>query len=137
MHVRVVDASALGALIFGEPKADEITKILQDATMVAPALLWFEVASICLRKIKAHPSQEGQILKAFALARHLDIEMVEVEHSEVVELAKEVGITTYDASYLWVTLQLGGELITLDEKMRRALFTDSASGKYSRKSGSK
>ena len=120
MRVRVVDASALGALAFGEPKADEINNALQDATMVAPSLLWFEVASICLRKIKVHPSQEDQLLKGLALARQLDIKIVEVEHSEVVQLAKEVGITTYDASYLWVTLQLGGELVTLDEKMRKA-----------------
>jgi predicted nucleic acid-binding protein len=120
MRVRVVDASALGALAFGEPKADEINKALQDATMVAPALLWFEVASICLRKMKAHPSEGDQLLKAFALARQLDIKMVEVEHSEVVELAKEADITTYDASYLWVTLQVKGELVTLDEKMRKA-----------------
>ena len=120
MPVRVVDTSALGALAFGEPKADEISKALQDATMVAPALLWFEVASICLRKIKAHPSQEGQLLEAFVLARHLDIKIVEVEHSEVVQLAKEVGTATYDASYLWVALQVRGELVTLDEKMRKA-----------------
>jgi predicted nucleic acid-binding protein len=108
MRVRGVDACALGALVFGEPKAAEIAKPLEDATMVAPALLWFELASICLRKMKTHPMQEDQILKAFALACHLDIEIVEVEHSEVVELAKEIGITTYDASYVWVALQVRG-----------------------------
>jgi len=71
MLFRVVDASALGALVFGEPKAEEIAKALADAPMTAPALIWFELASICLRKLKAHPIQEKQILKAFDLARVL------------------------------------------------------------------
>ena len=120
MPVRVVDASALGALVFGEPKADDIAKALDDATIIAPALLWFELASICLRKIRVHPAQETEILRALSLARHLNIEIVEVEHSEVVELAKEMSITTYDASYVWVALQVRGELITLDQKMHKA-----------------
>lgn len=80
MPVRIVDASAMGALIFGEPKAEEIAKALEDSPMVAPALIWFELASICLRKIKTHPAQRDQILRAFNLGRKLTIEIVEVDH---------------------------------------------------------
>ncbi len=39
MPVRVVDASALGALLFGEPKAEEIAERLSGATLTAPAIL--------------------------------------------------------------------------------------------------
>lgn len=120
MRVRVVDASALGALVFGEPKADEIAKSLTNVTMVAPSLLWYELASICLKKIKSHPAVSDQILKAFSLARHLAIRIMEVDHSEVVELARAMGMTTYDASYLWLVFHLRGELVTLDEKIRKA-----------------
>ena len=120
MRVRVVDASALGALVFGEPKAEEIARMLADAPMAAPALLWFELASICLKKIKAHPTQTERIFEAFRLASHLPIEIVGVDHSAVVELAKETGLTTYDASYLWLVLHLQGDLVTLDRKMRKA-----------------
>ena len=120
MPVRIVDASALGALVFGEPKAEEIAKTLGDSPMAAPALIWFELASICLRKIKAHPAQRDQILGAFLLAGKLAIEIVEVDHWAVVNLADETGLTTYDASYLWLTGHLKGELITLDGKMQRA-----------------
>lgn len=120
MRARVVDASALGALVFGEPKAEEVAKAIGDGPMVAPALLWFELASICLRKIKAHPQQEDRILRAFDLASHLAIQIVEVDHLAVVELARETGLTTYDASYLWLAQHLQGELITLDKRMRGA-----------------
>ncbi len=120
MPVRVVDASALGALVFGEAKAEEIARNLEDSPMAAPALIWFEVASICLRKIKAHPAQRDQILGAFLMAGKLAIEIIEVDHWAVVNLADETGLTTYDASYLWLAGHLKGELITLDGKMQRA-----------------
>ena len=120
MPVRVVDASALGALVFGEPKAEEIAKRLGDSPLAAPALIWFELASICLRKIKAHPAQRDQILRAFLMAGKLAIEIVEVDYSAVVNLADETGLTTYDASYLWLARRLKGELITLDGKLQRA-----------------
>jgi len=120
MPVRVVDASALGALVFGEAKAEEIARTLGDSPMAAPALIWFEVASICLRKIKAHPAQREQILRAFMMAEKLAIEIVEVDHRAIVNLADETGLTPYDASYLWLARHLKGELITLDGKMQRA-----------------
>jgi predicted nucleic acid-binding protein len=106
--------------VFAEPKAEEIAKALADAPMVAPVLIWFELASICLGKLKAHPAQEKQILQAFDLARRLAIQTVEVEHLAVVELARKTGLTTYDASYLWLARHLPGDLVTLDRRMQAA-----------------
>jgi len=120
MPVRVVDASALGALVFGEPKAEEIAKTLGDSPMAAPALIWFEMASICRHKIKVHPTRRDQILRASLMAEKLAIEILEVDHPAVVKLAEETGLTTYDASYLWLARRLKGELITLDGKVQRA-----------------
>jgi predicted nucleic acid-binding protein len=121
MSVRVVDASALGALVFAEPKAEKIARDLEGSSLTAPALLWFEVASICLKKMTAYPSQRKEILAAFSLARQLPIQMVDVDHRAVVELARETGLTTYDASYLWLARQVGGKLVTLDRKLQKAL----------------
>ncbi len=123
MSVRVVDASALGALVFGEPEAEKISETLSDELLAAPALLWFELASICLKKIHAHPSQKSLILEAFEHARKLNIEIIEIDHLAVIELAKNAGLTTYDASYLWLALELRGALITLDTKMNKAMKT--------------
>jgi hypothetical protein len=50
MPVRVVDASALGALLFGESQAEGVAERLDDTELMAPALLWFEITSICLEK---------------------------------------------------------------------------------------
>jgi len=64
-----------------------------------------------------YPKQKEQILIAFLSARQLAIEVVEVNHLEVIELARETGLTSYDASYLWLALHLKAELITLDKKL--------------------
>ena len=46
MPVLIVDASAVGGLIFGEPQAKEIAEKLSRGPMAAPALIWFELASM-------------------------------------------------------------------------------------------
>ena len=120
MRVRVVDASALGALAFGEPEAGEIAEALGDWPLVAPALLWFEVASICLKKIETYGFQSREILAAFELAGDLAIDILDVDHPTVVELARRIGLTTYDASYLWLARELDGVLVTLDQHLRVA-----------------
>ena len=65
-------------------------------------------------------TNRSQEIKAFDFARRLAIQIVEVEHLAVVELARKTGFTTYDASYLWLARHLPGELVTLDRRMQAA-----------------
>ncbi len=120
MTVRVVDASALGALLFGEPRAEEVVRALGEEPLAAPALLPFELASVCLKKTMTHPDRSDAIVDAFGLFRRMSIDIVEVDHAETVLLARETGLTTYDASYLWLTRELSGQLVSLDDELRAA-----------------
>ena len=120
MTLYVVDASALGALLFGESKAEQIVETLGDGSLCAPSLLWFEMSSICLKKILAYPVKAEQITSAFSLLADLSIDAVDVNHGQVVQLAKDVGLSTYDASYLWLASQLKARLVTLDSKLLEA-----------------
>jgi len=36
---------------------------------------------------------------------------------QVIELADEKNLTTYDANYLWIAQKLNGDLVTLDQKL--------------------
>lgn len=121
MPARVVDASALGALLFGEPQAEEVAERLRNADLVAPAILQFEVASICLKKIKAQPRYTDKIFSAFMYLPSLAIQYIDIDHVKVIELAHEKKLTTYDASYLWLALKLKAELVTLDKKILQAV----------------
>ncbi len=43
-----------------------------------------------------------------------------MDHDGALELALTTGLTAYDASYLWLTRQLGAELVTLDKQLATA-----------------
>ena len=117
MRTLVVDASALGALVFGEPQAEEMSRALADATLVGPALLWFEMAAVAAKKIRHHPELEAAIRTALSLAFRLPIAIIDVDYGETVHLALKSNLTTYDASYLWLADHLDAELVTLDAKL--------------------
>ncbi len=121
MLVKVVDASAIGALLFGEPEGLNVAGRLSGSRLAAPELLFFEVASVCLKKLKRYPDRRQSILKAFEMLRRLAIESVEVDHAEVVLLAERNGLTAFDASYLWLARRLEAELVTLDQRLEKAL----------------
>lgn len=116
--VTVVDASAIAALLFGEPKADEVAERLEGRALVAPALLHFELASVCLKKLVGSPELRDQILQAFDLLGRLPIQIAQVDHTAAIRLAQEHGLSTYDASYLWLARALGAPLETLDARLR-------------------
>ena len=118
--IKIVDASALGALVFGEPEAEEVSAVISNCSMVAPYVPWFELSTICLKKIKKRPDKEDLLLNAFQLAQMLPIEMAAVDHPNVIRLAEKKQITTYDANYLWISQQLNGELVTLDRRLLAA-----------------
>jgi len=54
MAVKVVGASALAAIMFGEPDAEEVAARLEGASLVAPLLLGFEIVNLCLTKLRRH-----------------------------------------------------------------------------------
>ena len=120
MAVKVVDASAMAALLFGEPEADMIVARLDGARLTAPALLGFELANVCLIKGRRHPEQRGALRAGFHLRSRLQVETAAIDHDGVLELAHGTGLTAYDASYLWLARQLGAELVTLDRQLADA-----------------
>lgn len=89
--------------------------------MVAPTLLGFEVANICIKKIRRHPDQRDRLLAAFDLFAQIPIELVEVEFAGTLQLAEKTGLTAYDAAYLWLARRLDAELVTLDRKLDAAV----------------
>jgi predicted nucleic acid-binding protein len=117
---KVVDVSAMAALIFGEPEADAVAERLDSVKLVAPALFPFELANVFVVKRRRHPEHEKQLTEAFALRDRLGVEMRAVDLGETAELALATGLTAYDASYLWLARQLSAELVTLDKALERA-----------------
>ena len=119
----VVDASALAALVFEEPEGDTIQRRLDGATVYAPALLRFELANTAWKKIKRRPADAPKILAALAVALDDRSGLVwqDVDAADAVLLAQATGTTAYDASYLWLAASLGADLVTLDDRLAKAV----------------
>lgn len=118
----VVDASALAAIAFREPEGRALGARLDGAAVFAPSLLKFELASVAWQKARTYPAQANAIVRALtnALAPGAGINWRDVDHADVVLLARATGLSTYDASYLWLAGSLGADLVTLDARLARA-----------------
>jgi len=117
MPVKVVDASVVAAIVFGEPEAERAAALIDNAELVAPLLLRFEMTNIAWKKIKRHVKQADLVASGLRLALELDVDYVDVDHEAVLDLAVEKGVTAYDASYLWLSRKLKAPLVTLDERL--------------------
>jgi predicted nucleic acid-binding protein len=115
----VVDASAIGAIAFGEPEGPTLAAYLDGETLLAPALIDFELASVALKKARAHPEAGAKVNLALQAALTLPISRVGVPGQEALALAAATGLTTYDASYLWLARSRDAELVTLDAALQR------------------
>lgn len=123
-EARVVDASAVAALLFGEPQGPQVAEHLADSTLVAPVLLGFEVSSVCRKKALASPGDTDRLLAARSLVDRMGIQLFDVDHEQVIRLALARDVTVYDAAYLWLAERLGAELVTLDQELRRKARLD-------------
>ena len=119
--IKVIDASALGAVLFAEAEAEAVAARLRGGSLVAPSLLGYEIGNVCLTKLRANPAQRAEFLAAFGNWSDMGIDLVAVDHEGVLEVAEQFALTSYDASYLWLAQRLGAELVTLDRRLASAM----------------
>lgn len=115
----VVDASAIAAIVFGEPDAATIAAHIADETLVAPAIIDYELANIGWKKLRRHPDRALEMLASLARVRGLAITRVAAPVLDVITLALQTGLSADDAAYLWVALSRDTELVTLDRQLAR------------------
>lgn len=115
----VVDASAIGAMMFGEPEGPALAAHLEGETLLAPALLDFELMNLAVKKVRRRPDLIEAVAMSLATALALRIDRVPVPGPEVFALAAGTGLTAYDAAYLWLARSRDAELVTLDEALLR------------------
>ncbi len=80
-ETKVIDASALVALLFAEPAASQVADKIRGCDLIGPALLDFEVVNTCLSKIRRQPSLSEALLDAYAGRSQIRIETIEVDHT--------------------------------------------------------
>jgi predicted nucleic acid-binding protein len=118
----VVDASALAAIVFNEPGSEPLARRLEGETVFAPTLLKFELTNVAWKKIRRQPGETRAVFQSLlkVLGSRRGITWMDVDHADVALVAIETGLSSYDASYLWLASSLGADLVTLDARLARA-----------------
>ena len=122
----VVDASALGAMAFGEPEGPALAAHLKGETLIAPTLLDYELVNVAIKKVRRGKASPGEAVLLLAAALRVPIKRRPVRGDEVFALAEQTGLTAYDAAYLWLARTADVELVTLDRQL--ADVTDALGG---------
>ena len=96
MPAKVVDASAVAALLFVEPEADEVALEMEGFDLTAPSLLPYEIASVARKKMVRHPGMSSGVFAALERLDDLHLTLVDVSPIDVVRIAKETGLRRED-----------------------------------------
>ena len=123
----VVDASVTLAWAFEDESSaysDLVLDSLAEISTCVPNIWPLEVGNALLVAERRGRLKQAATVEFLALLRQLPIK-VETERldrllGEILALAREQGLSTYDASYLHLAMRRGLPLATTDEYMRQA-----------------
>ena len=82
MTVKVIDASVAAAILFVENEADMAMSMIDDADLVAPRLLPFELANVAVTKIRRHPEDRRKIVEGLNRFKAMGIRLQEAPETE-------------------------------------------------------
>jgi predicted nucleic acid-binding protein len=118
----VVDASVAAKLYFVEPGTPEaIVELGGEVSLLAPDLLFIEMASIAAKVLRRGETSADQAAAAVASVAALLDEAVPVADlaQRAFEMASQYGFSAYDASYLALAEQRGLRVLTADARLVR------------------
>jgi predicted nucleic acid-binding protein len=115
----VIDASAILEILGATETGLRLKRVIEDSDLHAPHLIDLEIASAIRRWERARlvtSSGAAGLLEDF-----LDMPLTRHPHEELLQNIWELrhDLTPYDAAYLALSRALGGELITMDEGLRK------------------
>jgi predicted nucleic acid-binding protein len=119
MNEVVVDASAIAAVLFDEPEALPVRASVR-GRLIAPGLVRYELASVCLSKGLRYPERIDDIERRHALVDKLELALFEPDWAKLPRLAQRWALSVYDASYLQLALARRAPLVTLDARLAAA-----------------
>ena len=120
-----VDASVVVRLLIDTPESERVYVLWEawqsaDRTLVAPTLLYYEVANALYRYEKAGELTEVEVQQALDTVLALPVQLIgdNALHVEAVLFARRAGLpATYDAHYLALAERLGAEFWKADRKL--------------------
>lgn len=123
----VVDNSIVMSWCFEDEEddyADTVLTALETKTAGVPAVWPLEVANVLLVAERRKRLTKSDSIRFLELLRELSLEVIQEAPqrgtSEIMVLAREQQLSSYDASYLDLAMRKGLPLATLDARLRNA-----------------
>lgn len=113
----VIDASVLIAVIVNEAEKEKLIAMTQEAELVAPMSIHWEIGNAFSCLLKRGRLTIEQVLQAIDMYLVIPIRFVEVELANSLELANAFGIYAYDAYLLRCAEKYRLPLLTLDKRL--------------------
>ncbi len=116
----VIDTSVIIAVIAHEPEKPALIALTSGTNLLTPASVPWEIGnafSAMLKRKRITITQAQQALEAY---QQISIRFIDVELSEALLLADQLGIYAYDAYILRCALKLRCPVLTLDQGLSEA-----------------
>ena len=116
----VIDASAIIAVIADEPESVFVINNTEDAILISPNIVSFEIANALTKMMKkgiiSNKEKMINLIKSFL---QIPMKFDENNLENVLEIAWNYKIYAYDAFYLETAHRLNLPLLTFDNRMRK------------------
>jgi predicted nucleic acid-binding protein len=116
----VVDASVLIAVIVNETEKERLVAMTQEAELVAPMSVHWEIGNAFSSLLKRGRVTLEQAMQAIDMYLEIPVRFVEVELANSLELAGALGVYAYDAYLLRCAEKYRLPLLTLDRQLLQA-----------------
>lgn len=120
----VLDASALGAVLFQEPGAQRVRSLLVSRrTVSAPGLIYIEIGNVTWKRTRRGELEPGEAVELMQDVLRLPLSITPTGDlcPDALRLALMTGRTVYDAIYLALAVRLRGRVLTSDQRLANAL----------------
>jgi len=128
MRVVVIDSSVTLGFLLRDEQSDSALKIFEaienGAETHVPSLWWMETANGLLMAERRKRISQTQTTEALQMIQMLDVQTDTETSSQVVKetvsLARQYGLTVYDAAYLELSMRRHATLATADKQLEKA-----------------
>ncbi|MDR0319878.1 MAG: type II toxin-antitoxin system VapC family toxin [Treponema sp.] len=113
----LLDACAIMAVIVKEPERDLVIKLTQNAVIVSPNMVSYEIANALTKMVKKKVIEKERMINAFNYFKKIFVKTIEIDIEKALEIAWDYKIYAYDACYLEAAKRLNLPLLTFDSNM--------------------
>ena len=116
----VIDASAILAVIVGEPERDRIVEMTGGHNLVGPGSIPWEIGNALSSMLKQHRVGIEEVQQGLSIFQSIAIRYLEVDLGNALSIAHSANLYAYDAYFLDCVARHAAPLLTLDRPLRRA-----------------